>query len=250
MNILHDQKLSILVALMVLFIVMCAARPAVAEQPLTIDASPCVNIRSAVERLRCYDEAGEPLTIEVSRCVNIKSAIERLTCYDELVDQAQQTRSDLEAADLSERVSDSASDAPVTIIELESVADAAVADAAAAPTAVIPSTPVKEQVPVTEPPIDQTSRVTEENFGLPAEKKQEDEKDLVELHSTISKLREYVPGRYLITLENGQVWRQMVAERYRLRVGHKIRIYPSRWGKSFRLSAEDLKGFIQVERVR
>jgi hypothetical protein len=244
MNILHDQKLSILVALMVLFIVMCAARPAVAEQPLTIDASPCVNIRSAVERLRCYDEAGEPLTIEVSRCVNIKSDIERLTCYDELADQAQQTRSDLEAADLSERVSDSASDAPVTIIEQESSADAA-----AAPAAVIQSTPLKEQVPVTEQPIDQTSRVTEENFGLPPEK-QEDEKDLIELHSTISKLREYVPGRYLITLENGQVWRQMVAERYRLRVGHKVRIYPSRWGKSFRLSAEELKGFIQVERVR
>jgi hypothetical protein len=244
MNILHDQKLSILVALMVLFIVMCAARPAVAEQPLTIDASPCVNIRSAVERLSCYDEAGEPLTIEVSRCVNIKSAIERLTCYDELVDQAQQTRSDLEAADLSEPESDSGSDAPVTIIEQESSADAATA-----PVAVTQSTPVKEQVPVTEQPIDQTSRVTEENFGLPPEK-QEDEKDLIELHSTISKLREYVPGRYLITLENGQVWRQMVAERYRLRVGHNVRIYPSRWGKSFRLSAEELKGFIQVERVR
>jgi len=212
MNISHDQKLSSLVAPMMLFIVMGATRPVIAEQPLTI---------------------------EVSRCVNIKSAIERLDCYDELADQAQQSNSELEAADLSEPESDSGSDTPVTMIEQESVAAAAV----------IQSTPVKEQVPVTEKTIDQTNRVTEENFGLPPEKRY-DEKDLVEFHSTISKLREYIPGRYLITLENGQVWRQMVAKRYRLRVGHNVRIYPSRWGKSFRLSAEELKGFIQVERVR
>ena len=212
MNISHDQKLSSLVAAMMLFIVMGATRPVMAEQPLTID---------------------------VSRCVNIKSAIERLTCYDELADQARQTYSDREAIDLSEPESDSGSDTPVTTIEQESVAAAAV----------VKSSPAVEQVPVTEKTIDQTNRVAEENFGLPPEKR-DDEKDLVELHSTISKLREYIPGRYLITLENGQVWRQMVAERYRLRVGHNVRIYPSRWGKSFRLSAEELKGFIQVERVR
>ena len=244
MNISHDQKLSSLIAPMVLFIVMCATSPAVAEQPLTIDVSPCVNIRSAVERLSCYDEAGEPLTIDASRCVNIKSAIERLTCYDELVDQAQQTRSDLEAADLSEPVSDSASGAPVTIVEEEGVAETAVADAA-----VVQSRPVEEQVSVTEQPANETGRVTEENFGLPPEKR-DDEEDLAELHSTIKKLKEIRPFCYLITLENGQVWRQMVAEEYRLRVGHNVRIYPARWSKkAFRLSAEGLKGSIQVERV-
>jgi len=182
--------------------------------------------------------AEQPLTIEVSRCVRIKSAIERLTCYDELADRAQQTKSDLEAVDLSEPESDSHSNAPVTTIEQEGVA-----------AAVIQSSPVKEQVPVIEQTVNEAGRVTEGNFGLSPEKR-DDEKDLVELHSTISKLREYVPGRYLITLENGQVWRQVVAERYRLEVGDKVRIYPSRWGKSFRLSAEGLKGFIQVERVR
>jgi hypothetical protein len=212
-----------------------------AEQPVTIDVSRCIHIKSDIARLDCYDEAEQPVTIDVSRCVNIKSAIERLTCYDELADQAQQTNSDLEAADLSEPESDSGSDAPVTIIEQESVAAAAV----------IQSTPVKEQVPVTEQTVNEAGRVTEENFGFPPEKR-DDGKDLVELHSTISKLKETRPGRYLITLENGQVWRQMVAEeRYRLRVGHNVRIYPTRWAKkSFRLSAEVLKGSIQVERVR
>jgi len=212
MNILHVQKLISLVAPMMLLIVMGAASTVMAEQSLTK---------------------------EVSRCANIKSAIERLTCYDELADQIQQTNSDLEAADLSEPESDSGSDAPVRIIEQESVA--AAAD--------MQSTPVKEQVPVTEQTVNEAGRVTEENYGLPPEKR-EDERDLVELHSTIRKLKEPVPDRYLITLENGQVWRQMVGERYGLRVGHNVRIYPMHWGKSFRLSAEGLEGFIQVERVR
>ncbi len=224
MNISHGRKLSSLVALMILLIVMGATSTVNAEQPLTKDVSRCVNIRSAIERLTCYDEAGQPLTIEVSRCVDIKSAIERLTCYDELAYQAQQTTSEREAADLSKP---------------ESVTAAAITQ----------RTPVSKQVPVTGQTANKASRgVTEENFGLPPEKR-EVEKDLVELHSTISELKEVVPGRYLITLENGQVWRQMVGERYPLRVGNNVRIYPTRWGKSFRLSAEGLKGFIQVERV-
>ena len=212
MNISHDRKLSSLVAPMIVFIVMGAARPVSAEQPLTI---------------------------EVSRCVNIKSAIERLTCYDELAYQAQQANSKPEAADLSEPESGFGSDAPVAISEQESVAAAMV----------IQSAPVKEQVPVTDQTANKTGRVTKENFGLTPEKK-DDEKDLVELHSTISKLKETVPGRYLITLENGQVWRQMVGESYRLRVGHRVRIYSTHWGNAFRLSVEGMKGFVQVERAR
>ena len=219
MNISNDQKLSSLVAPLMLFMVMGATSNVMAEQPLTIDVSRCVNIRSAIERLDCYDEAEQSLIIELRRCARIKSAVERLDCYDELADQVQQIHSDREAIDLSEPEA-----------------------------AVVKSSRVKEQVPVTEKTIDQTNRVTEENFGLLPEKR-DDEEDLIELHSTISKLREFLPGRYLITLENGQVWRQMVGERYRLRVGHNVRIYPNRWGDSFRLSAEGLKGFIQVERV-
>jgi hypothetical protein len=211
MNISYDQKWSGLIAPLIFIMVMGATSSVMAEQPLTIDVSPCIRI---------------------------KSAIVRLTCYDELVDQAQQTRSDLEAGDLSEPESDFGPDAPVTI-EQESVTA----------TEVMQDSPKQEQAPVTGQTISQAGRVTEENFGLPSEK-QEEEKDLVELHSTVSKLKEYLPQRFLITLENGQVWRQMVGERYRLKVGYKVRIYPNRWGKSFRLSAEELKGFIQVERVR
>jgi hypothetical protein len=212
MNISHDRKLSSLAAPMMILIVLSATGP--------------VN-------------AGLLLTIEVSRCVDIQSAIERLTCYDELAYQARQANSELEAADLREPESGSGSDTPVGIIEQESVAAATV----------IQSTPVVEQVPLTDQTVNKAGRVTEEYFGFPPEK-WDHEEDLVELHSTISKLNEIVLGRYLITLENGQVWRQMVGKHYRLRVGHNVRIYPTRWGESYRLSAEGVKGYIQVERVR
>jgi hypothetical protein len=68
--------------------------------------------------------------------------------------------------------------------------------------------------------------------------------------SSIAALTERLPNEYVITLENGQTWRQVGAQRYPLRVGHHVRIYPTRWGDSYRLRAEGLNSFIQVERVR
>lgn len=71
-----------------------------------------------------------------------------------------------------------------------------------------------------------------------------------ELISTITALQERVPGRWLITLENGQVWYQTNSKRLRLEQDMEIRIYPSPMGGSFRLSASERNGFIQVDRVR
>jgi hypothetical protein len=66
---------------------------------------------------------------------------------------------------------------------------------------------------------------------------------------TIVALRETTPDKYLITLDNGQVWRQVATKRYRLQTGMDVRIYPG-WGNSLRLTAVDANGFIQVERAR
>jgi hypothetical protein len=71
-----------------------------------------------------------------------------------------------------------------------------------------------------------------------------------EIRSSISALDERRPNEYLITLENGQIWRQSIAKRYPLRVGQDVRVYATRWGGSYRLSTIAASGFIQVERVR
>ena len=59
-----------------------------------------------------------------------------------------------------------------------------------------------------------------------------------------------MPNAYLITLDNGQVWRQTVPMSYRLREGAEVRLYPSQWGDGYRLTDDNLRGYIQVERVR
>ena len=41
----------------------------------------------------------------------------------------------------------------------------------------------------------------------------------------------------------------MISKRYPLEVGDEVRIYSTRWGSSFRLSAERVGSYIQVERV-
>jgi hypothetical protein len=71
-----------------------------------------------------------------------------------------------------------------------------------------------------------------------------------EIVSTIAGLRETVPNSYIITLDNGQVWRQMRPKTYPLRIGHAVRIYPTNWGEAYRLTVEGVGSFIQVERVR
>jgi hypothetical protein len=72
----------------------------------------------------------------------------------------------------------------------------------------------------------------------------------VDVVATITELRETVPNSYLITLDNDQVWRQKEPKWFPLRVGQAVRVFPSSWGNTFRLSVQGLSGYIQVERAR
>jgi hypothetical protein len=71
-----------------------------------------------------------------------------------------------------------------------------------------------------------------------------------EVLSSVTALREIQPGRVEVTLANGQVWRQTYSDSYNLLVGHEVKIYPSGFGKSFRLTSIEVRGFTRVERVK
>ena len=74
--------------------------------------------------------------------------------------------------------------------------------------------------------------------------------DSSSITATVTALKETVPNVYLITLDNGQVWRQNSSQRYPLQPGQRVTLSRTQWGGAYRLNAEGLHGFIQVERVR
>lgn len=71
-----------------------------------------------------------------------------------------------------------------------------------------------------------------------------------EYFGTIVEVKEYLPSAYIIRLDNGQIWEQTEPKKYLLRPGLQVRIYPTRWGNRYRLTAVDSGGHIQVERLQ
>ena len=182
-------------------------------------------IGGRIEPARAQQE-GRPVTVEVSQCLEIESPEERLACFEKSVDTAIQQGS----APPAPAPSPATATAPAPTPEAPTPATAT-APAPAAATAPAPASASDY------PPIAGSQR------AAPAESRP----DIV---STIVELRETVPNAYMITLANGQVWRQMRPKIYRLRVGHAVRIYPTHWGTSYRLTVEELRSYIQVERVQ
>jgi hypothetical protein len=158
------------------------------------------------------------LTVEVGRCVVLEAPDERFACYEAAVAAAKaQPRA---AATTQTPASASASPVPPPA--------ARVVELAGAPAA-------------------QTAVAAPKENDRRAERRREPEFE--EFSSTIATLRETVPYAFLITLDNGQVWRQVQPKPYQLRTGQGVRLYSTGWRGS-RLEADGVPGFIQVERVK
>jgi hypothetical protein len=157
-------------------------------------------------------QRSESLIVDVGECVKLESPGERLDCYERQVKRAQ-------AAPAA-----SAAAAPQP---------APAAPSAAAPSAAAPSAQPQRNVRV------EDARVAN---GTPSREPA--------LSGTISALREIVPNRWLITLDNGQMWRQTYAEPFRLRIGQRVELTQGRGRSSYELTAVGMSGDIQVESVR
>lgn len=188
---------------------------------------------------RAQDTATNSLTVDVGDCVNLKSRRARFACYEKHVDAAQRERG--AAGQVAQAASSRADLKPAE----------AAAPSAARRDAQASVAPLRERAAAATPAEAEkaTPKARVADQSVAAEKPQT--KDASEIISTITALRPTVPNSYLITLANGQIWRQMRPERYELRVGQRVRLYSTpRWGSAYRLTVEKLKGFIQVERVR
>jgi hypothetical protein len=70
-----------------------------------------------------------------------------------------------------------------------------------------------------------------------------------EIVATVASVLEIVPNRLQVTLDNGQVWRQTATRQYPVRQGQQVRISQAGLG-GYRLTVEELGGFIRVEQLR
>lgn len=166
----------------------------------------------------------EGVSIEVGDCIELESPEERLACFESRVDSAlDEPAADVEAAAKAEVRPDTRAD-----------------DEPASPPG--PARPERAAA---------ADRTSIDRFGFPEQSDEaEEEFEYKEMLGTVASVREIEPNRRIITLENGQVWSQMHPDRYWLRPGDQVRIYSTRWGDAYRLTVEELRGFIQVERVR
>ena len=176
-----------------------------------------------------------PLYIDVADCVLMQSPIQRFACYEGQASAALTGNPDAAATPPPAAVRQPAQPRPnVSSTPPRPTPAPTVADEPAAAPA---PTPAPAAV-----------AVSENNFGLI---ESDDKKARPELFAVISGLEENVPNQYTITLDNGMVWRQTVANsRMRIQTGDHVRIYTSRWGADYRLSVEERSGFIQVQRVK
>jgi hypothetical protein len=189
----------------------------------------------------------ERLTVEVGECVDLATPEERLACFEARVEEARREAAGRGAAPPAP--------APRTAAPGPAPRPPAAASEPAPRTAgpppqpaAAPAEPTVVEARVRPAPRDPAA----EPEPRASRREQERAERLArpEIVATVAGLRETVPNAYLITLDNGQIWRQTVPMRYGLREGQEVRLYPSRWGDGYRLTNDQRRGYIQVERVR
>jgi hypothetical protein len=225
-----------------------AAQPGSAQDTpkVVVDIGDCVGLKSRDERLACFDRHVETATPnpEASPAPQTSAAEPPPTTPAAAVAPAP-TPASLPAAQ--------AAAAPAT-----AAASVAVAAGAAATTTVpSPAQPVATAAPTPPAPSSEAApspSTSAENAPAPKADHKAPQSDAQtkppEIVAIVTELHETVPNAWLITLDNGQVWRQSPPQRFALKTGQRVTLRTSKWGVAYRLSADTLNGFIQVERVR
>lgn len=184
------------------------------------------------------------VVVDVGECIGVEPAADRFACYEAQVGEV-----------LRRRVAQSAAAEPAAVPRPAPAPAAPVATARPAPA---PTAPVESQAARAPAPaptaVIQRDVPAQAASPAPASEtrgsRRGDRRDFEseEFEGTVTALRETVPNSFVVTLDNGQIWRQTRSLAYPLRVGHKVLVYSTRWG-GFRLTADELNGFIQVELV-
>jgi len=179
-------------------------------------------------------QAPEGLLVDVESCVTLKSRQQQLECYESQVQAALGARGD---------------EAGSNVPESGNVRE----PAAGTESAHKPSRAEQREVERRRREADRRQREATAALAAAAEAAVAAE-DLSytagEIVGEIAAFKEVRPDAYVIQLTNGQIWEQTHPRKYLLRVGAQVRIRPSSWGTSYRLTDPDVGSFIQVTRTK
>lgn len=185
--------------------------------------------------------AQDNVTIDARQCQKLESPADRLECYERQVNAASpHTQSGAPATP--------APQAPAPAAPPASAARSAAPPAAAATAAPVASAHATPATPPNASPAAPSAPATHSS----AEKNSGSGNTTApsEIVAKVTALSRTVPDAWLITLDNGQVWRQTYPQAYALTPGVQVTLRPSRWGGAFRLTGDGMNGYIQVEKVR
>lgn len=160
-----------------------------------------------------FAAAAEAVPDSFRQCAGISDPAHRLACFD----------------DAMKKLGVPVAATPATVASPAVPATAAAAGATAAVTAA----PAPAPAPVLTP---------EEKFGATGElkKKQEPkpaEPELDELTANIREVRQTASGNYVVTLDNGQVWRQVTPAPMMMKTGEPVTIKPRALGSFWMIDA-------------
>ncbi len=194
----------------------------------------------AVAAMAAGAEAAPNLEFSIGICSAKTNAKERLACYDAIAQR-------LRAGEIAAPVAVPAAPAPVA------VAPAAPAPVAPAPLAAAPVAAAPAPAPA---PVPAAAPAPETQFGAEALKKETraatgQPEQLDEIHGVIAKLAFSPIGRAIVTLDNGQVWRQVEGDtdRFKGKEGDTATIERALLG-SYSLTVQGRNQLIKVQRVR
>jgi hypothetical protein len=183
-----------------------------------------------------YAQQSDGVLVDVDDCIELETREAQLTCYEERVNEVLRSRN--EESGSSSQAAATDNDAalepePSRISRRAERREARLAE--------------QRQIE-----LERRQRAAEEAVIAAAEAQaalEDAEYTAGEIVAEVIELREMEPDAYMITLDNGQIWRQSQAKRYPLFVGATVELRPSPWGPSYRLTDPNVGNFIQVRRI-
>ena len=207
-----------------------------------IRAIICANVRAIASLLvfiSLLPAAGHAQDAALLACADVADRDARLSCLEAALETAVRNRDAATASPAPAQMAGSA--AQTTSVVTPTVATPAVVTSVES----VAPTPA----PTAETATEDTGRFN--LFGLLDRQRDEQPEQPVEtMEEQVTELEYYKPDVVTITLSNGQIWRQLYASRFNLRVGDDIHIYRSSGNQQYRLEAERFNGIIRVERLR